>query len=209
VVITGAGATRIVNVPVFNPESPRPPQVAGFVESGGVVAIEAEHYASKTDRGGASWQVIPGLGRTDDAVAVFPTTTSSVEPAKVVTDAPVLEYPAYLFTTGKVAVTCYLVPTHPLKFGQGLRYAVGFDHGTPQVVIVKTEVQTPAWSRNVLNATTTASTTLEVAAAGPHVLRIYMIDPGVVLDKIVIDAGGARPSYLGPKETKVATSIKE
>jgi hypothetical protein len=207
--ITGAGAMRIVNVPVFNPASPRPPNVPWFVESGGVVAIEAEHYASKTDRGGAGWQVIPGLGRTGDAVAVFPTTAPSLDAARILEQAPVLEYPAYLFTTGKVAVTCYLVPTHPLKYGQGLRYAVGFDQETPQVVTVKTEVQSRDWSQNVLNATTTGSATQGIATAGLHVLKIYMVDPGVVLDKIVLDAGGIRPSYLGPKETKTVASSGE
>jgi len=64
-------------------------------------------------------------------------------------------------------------------------------------------VPSRAWSLRVLNATTTGQTTLEVAAAGSHVLKIYMVDPGVVLDKIVLDVGGLRPSYLGPPETKV------
>jgi hypothetical protein len=36
------------------------------------------------------------------------------------------------------------------------------------------------------------------------VLKIYMVDAGVVLDKIVMDGGGARPSYFGPKETAVS-----
>jgi hypothetical protein len=31
-----------------------------------------------------------------------------------------------------------------------------------------------------------------------------MVDAGVVLDKIVLDAGGLRPSYFGPQETRVA-----
>ena len=35
------------------------------------------------------------------------------------------------------------------------------------------------------------------------VLKIYMIDAGVVLDKIVVDTGGARPSYLGARETRI------
>ena len=57
--------------------------------------------------------------------------------------------------------------------------------------------------RHVLNATTTGTSTHQVTRIGSHVLRIYMIDAGVVLDKIVIDAGGIRPSYLGPPETKI------
>jgi glycosyl hydrolase family 115 len=193
---------------VFNPASPRPTNLQGFAESDGVVSIKAEHFTSKTDRHGVGWQVIPGLGHTGNDVAVFPTTAASVDTAKLIENAPVLEYAMSLFTTGKVAVICSLVPTFPLKYGQGLRYAVGLDRGTPQVVTLKTEAQTPPWSQNVLNAAITGSTTLEVATAGLHVLRIYMVDPGVVLDKIVVDAGGLRPSYLGPPETKVFTATR-
>ncbi len=205
VAINAAGATRTVSVPVFNPLTPRPEDVSGFVESAGVVALEAEHFTRKTDRAGASWQVIPGLGRTGDSVAVFPTTATSVEPARAPTDAPVLEYRLQLFTPGKVTVTCYLVPTQPIRPGHGLRYAVGLDDEPPRPVAAgeKVEVTSKAWSLNVLNATIAGTTALEVSAPGTHVLKIYMIDPGVVLDKIVLDAGGLRPSYFGPEETKV------
>jgi hypothetical protein len=33
------------------------------------------------------------------------------------------------------------------------------------------------------------------------VLKYWAIDPGIVLQKIVIDAGGVRTSYLGPPES--------
>ena len=54
----------------------------------------------------------------------------------------------------------------------------------------------------VPDATTKVSTKLR-AGAGAHVLRVYMVDPGVVLDKLVLDTGGVRPSYTGPPEPRV------
>lgn len=77
---------------------------------------------------------------------------------------------------------------------------VSDDHGAG------VEVTSKPWAQSVMDATITATTTHEVKAAGPHVLKIYMVDAGVVLDKIVVDAGGVRPSYLGPPETRVAGS---
>jgi hypothetical protein len=42
-----------------------------------------------------------------------------------------------------------------------------------------------------------------MAAAGAHTLHVWMVDPGVVLEKIVVATGGAAPgaSYLGPPES--------
>jgi Glycosyl hydrolase family 115/Gylcosyl hydrolase family 115 C-terminal domain len=211
--ISGLGTTRIVRVPVFNPvfnlQPPRPEQLRGFVESGGAVSIEAEHFTAHTDRGGAGWRVIPGLGRTGDSVAVFPTTTNSVEATQLVEKSPALEYRIFLFHAGKVTVTCYLVPTQPLQAGNGLRYAIGIDDEPRQVVTVGAEVEVSSrpWSLNVLNAMTAGTTTHKVANAGAHKLKIYMVDAGVVLDKIVMDTGGLRPSYLGPRETRVVTRL--
>jgi len=138
-------------------------------------------------------------------VGIFPTTAPSVDPTQIARAAPVIEYRLQLFTTGRVNVACYLVPTHPIQAGRGLRYAVGFDDQPPQIVTVDEALTVPsrAWSLRVLNATTTGQTTLEVTRAGVHVLKIYMVDPGVILDKIVLNLGGLRPSYLGPPETKV------
>jgi hypothetical protein len=201
--IRGAQSRRIVNLILFNPAKTGE-QPTGFVESNGVVSIEAEHFTRRIDRTGLSWQVIQGLGRSGDAVAIFPTTAAVLDPSSVVDQAPVLEYNFSLFTNGSATVHYYLLPTHPLKSGGGLRFAVAFDDQPPEVVTVGAgvEVSSPAWSQNVLNATITGSSTFQFTRIGSHVLKIYMIDPRVVLDKIVIDRGGLRPSYFGPPETR-------
>ena len=159
---------------------------------------------SSHHRGGLGWRIIAGLGRTGDSVAIFPTTSASIDPPRIVPDAPALEYSLQVFSVGKYSITCYVVPTHPIQAGRALRYAIGFDNQPPQVVTVGADLLVPSrqWSLNVLNASVTTTSIHEITTAGQHVLKLYMIDPGIVVDKIVLDSGGLRPSYLGPPETR-------
>jgi hypothetical protein len=54
---------------------------------------------------------------------------------------------------------------------------------------------------NVMRNASIDSTTHAIGVAGKHTLKVWMVDPGGVMDKIVIDLGGAKESYLGPLET--------
>jgi len=176
----------------------------GFAETDGVVSIEAGHYTEKVDRNGAGWEVIPGLGRNGNAMTVFPTTAASIDPMQLMTEAPRLDYRVYLSTVGEITAVVNLLPTQPIQTGNGLRLAVAFDDQPPQLVTASAEVGSPEWAQSVLNEVLTATARLRVPVAGAHVLKIYMVDAGVVLDKIVINCGGLRSSYLGPPETRMA-----
>jgi hypothetical protein len=203
--VEGAGERRTVRVPVFNPASPPPASLTGFVESGGVVSAEAEHFTSKIDRAAAAWQTIPGLGRTGDSVAAFPEDAPGVELKRAAREAPALEYRMHLFRAGQFELTFYLLPTHPVRGAGGLRFAYAFDGAEPRELAASAgvEVASKGWAENVLSATTKVTAGVRLDAPGAHVLRIYMLDPGVVLDKMVLNTGGQRPSYLGPPETRV------
>jgi glycosyl hydrolase family 115 (putative glucuronidase)/glycosyl hydrolase family 115 len=178
--------------------------IKGFVESNGVVSIEAEHFTGKRDKNRVGWQTIPGLGRTGDSVAVFPTTAKSIDTPKLQTNAPVLEYNFNSVTTGEFDANVFLIPTRPIVSGAGLRYAIALDNQPPQIVTVGFDAEGSGarWSQAVLNETVVGTSKFPINS-GSHVLKIYMVDTGVILDKIVLSNGSLQPSYLGPPETKI------
>jgi Gylcosyl hydrolase family 115 C-terminal domain len=107
----------------------------------------------------------------------------------------------YLFHPERVSVEAILDPTLNFVPGRGLRYGVSFDEETPQIVDVLANNNTEAWETAVKDNVRKAKTSHTIATPGYHTLKIWMVDPGVVLQKLVVDLGGVKPSYLGPPET--------
>jgi len=129
---------------------------------------------------------------------LFPVTAESTKPGE---NAPRLEYKMYLFTAGDLRVDAILDPTLNFVPGRGLRYAISFDDQPPQTIDALADRSTEAWSTAVKDGVRKSSSTHQIAAPGYHTLKIWMVDPAVVLQKLVIDLGGVRPSYLGPPES--------
>jgi hypothetical protein len=57
------------------------------------------------------------------------------------------------------------------------------------------------WEKVVADNARHSVTSHRMATPGMHVLKVWMVDPGVVLQRIVVDRGGMRQSYLGPPES--------
>ena len=88
-----------------------------------------------------------------------------------------------------------------------MKFAVSIDDDEPQIINMHagTEVQDwkyPRWFNDaVSNKTIVKSATLKVSKAGLHTLKLWMIDNGIVYQRIIINNGGLKPSYLGPPES--------
>jgi len=189
---------RPVRVTAFNPAAPTRDSLEGFVETGGYISIDAEHYTRKVDSDTARWDLVPDYGRTASSMTIFPVTAASVLPPG---EAPRLEYQMYIFNPGKVSVEAIIAPTLNFVPGRGLRYAVSFDDEQPRIVDALEHNTLQDWETSVRDSVRKVTTTHTLATPGYHTLRFWMVDPGLVLQKLVIDLGGVRPSYLGPPET--------
>ena len=54
----------------------------------------------------------------------------------------------------------------------------------------------------MLDGVRVIKTAIKVNKPGEHKLRIYLVDPALVLQKLMIDTGGLKPSYLGPEQSQ-------
>ena len=109
-----------------------------------------------------------------------------MDPAKLATAAPRLDYRVDLPAAGELTLTTYLLPTHPLVPDRGLRFAVGLDDAPPQLIVCDVKDGSAEWAQGVLNNYVTVDARLSVPAAGQHTLHVYGVDAGVVLTKLVI-----------------------
>ena len=168
----------------------------GFVESDGYVAIEAADTSGRTADGATHWEELLGFGETRSAMTVFPVTAASN-----LNSTAGLKYHIYLSDEGNFTLHAVLAPTLNFVPGRGLRFAVSIDN-SPRVVVDALEHNTDKdWEEAVSDGVKKISVPLSIAGSGYHTLTIWMVDPGVVLEKIVLSHGPLRPSYLGPPES--------
>ena len=82
-----------------------------------------------------------------------------------------------------------------------MRYAVSVDNGPVTVVDFKTAGRSEEWKQNVLSNRAERTIPVSFLNNGPHTLKIYCIDPGVLFDEIRIDLGGLKKAYSVLPET--------
>ncbi|WP_256011890.1 glycosyl hydrolase 115 family protein [Desertivirga xinjiangensis] len=187
--------TILVYANVSKPASADP---KGYVENNGHVAIEAANYTRGLEKDSVKWTVLPDHGKTGSAVTIFPVTA---DPVSKLSDSPRLEYDIYLFNKGEVNLKTYVSPTLNFNSSKGLRFAVAIDDENPQIVNIHEDASERGWAKSVAENIKILTTKHQVKKEGRHIIKLWMVDPAVVLQKIVVDAGSLKPSYLGPPES--------
>ena len=201
-----------VLVSLFNPTAPSRAELRGiYVENNGCVSIPAagRHRVRENDR--IKITAVEDLGIEGPALQLGdPTAPLQIFRSR---DVPCAEYDFYAFDAGSVDVYTYVLPTFPLHADRDFRigentntdtkYSVQIDDGALATPSSSHVEYSQVWFESVLRNCAVNKSTLHIDKPGRHTLRIRVGDPGIVLQKIVLDFGGMKRSYLGPQSTLI------
>ena len=158
----------------------------------GFTAIEAEHWNQAEPASGATWTVIPDMGRTLSGVALMPYTVPA--------EGGSLTYRVYI-PEGVTGVKVHVITKSTLAFNNtGHRYEVDLA-GQKQTHLFNERLNEDPKNIHTVYYPTVARRVVETvsnlpARSGWQDLVLRPLDPGIVFEKIVIDYGGYTPRFL-------------
>jgi hypothetical protein len=183
---------------------PQHKQANVFYELNGVVSMKSSNWTKAINTKNTQWKIIPDIGREGDGITIFPVTTGNQKPSS---GSSRLEYEIFTYSKDSFKINAYFSPS--LNFHgteNGLRYAISVDNELPQIISINKEDKNSIsgiWNKWVGENIIIKTSTHKIERPGKHIVKYWMVNPGVVLQKLVLDFGGVKPSYLGPLETRV------
>lgn len=167
-----------------------------YLENDGYVSIMAENFSKANNSKSTQWEILPDFGKTQSGITTFPQNSYPTSNENIF-----VEYEINFASTGEFNVELLLAPTLNFNNNKGLRYEISFDGEKPQIVNFNGHYrgELGKWqAEHMIHSATKHS----ITKAGKHTLRFRVLDPGIVLQKILIDTGGLKPSYLGAPESE-------
>ena len=200
VTISGPDGTVVVTAVVNKPA--QVPAAGRFIQTDGAVAFEAVDYARAVDGPQVAWQVAPGLGRTGSAMITASSDAVGLTPGG---DGPRLEYDIHLTEAGEAEVQLWLSPTLDFRGRDGLRYAVSIDDGPAQMVTLDLRAagngENADWDRAVSDNVARTVSRHRIATPGPHTVKVWLVDSGLVFQRLVVATKPLPDSYMGPPDS--------
>lgn len=193
-----------------------------YIEANGYVSINPARFTNNTPAQGAQFTVINDYGRDGDSVKVLPTGIRFATDS----NAPMLEYGFYINLLENYTVNIFLAPSNPPRnasitpMAKQLRFSVQIDETERKTVCGLPEGKflpgiSSNWGFGVMDNVRIISVSHGRLFCGFHTLRIFAVDPGIVIQKIVIALSFVEPkvltknpltthfmnSYFGPPES--------
>ena len=165
-----------------------------YVEDNGVVSINPAKFSRKEEKKGSKVAVIDGLGYLGTSVQLGSVTDKGWANTTV-------SYDFYAEKAGYVTVYNYALPVFGKDEDTGTRYGVQIDNSPIHWESTASEEYSFEWQSNVIRNAAINTSKIWLAKPGKHTLKLIGGNPGMVIQKAIIDFGGLQESYKGPAPT--------
>lgn len=167
-----------------------------FVESGGLVSIEAEHYSATVSRASHSWSVAAdGNASGGSLVTASPNNNTNINTGYT-TGSPELDFQVQFTTTG----TYYVWLRGSGATADDDSAHAGIDGtGPASADRISSFGSSLTWSKSTMDGPVA---TIVVSSPGIHTVNVWMREDGFRLDKLVLTTSSSyTPSGAGPTES--------
>lgn len=203
VTVTGAGSTVTIQVnaevyDVSNLESHT------YVYANGYASMLAGGYVNSGEGANGTYcGTIDAYGKMGQSVKAFP---SNFCFADQVTSAPYVEYKVSVPKSGAYKLSVYTAPSNNVdRQDVGIRYGVSVNGSDADLVnTIRKDFQSGeysgSWAGDVSASGRKTVTDIDLTE-GTNTIRIYAVDPTLVLQKLVVSEEDVLTSHLGPAES--------
>ncbi len=163
----------------------------------GCTVINLKQIKNKVSKNGHTIRMIEGIGYDWYALQLGEAVEQSVNPKNL--DGTRVEYEFSGVTSDSVTVHIYSVPFWALYKGKSTRYGISVD--SQPVVVSQSDHKeySEPWKDRVLqNGVVTLAKFPVNKSLTKHTLTLTCGDPGMIIQRVLIDWGGLKKTYVGP-----------
>jgi hypothetical protein len=153
------------------------------VEKSSLVFIPAYDFTGKKDAENNPWTSVQQLGYCDSALGFL----AKPGVREKDTGSACLEYRFYAYSEGPARITVFTLPTHPVNPGAGMRIALAVDKGQKHTISYQTNGRSEQWKQDVLSNHARCVLNYDFTRPGWHTITIYPLDPGVIIDQLMVN----------------------
>lgn len=163
----------------------------------GCTVVDLAGYTRMDGEGTHSLKVVEGIGYDGCVLQLGEAVEASVNPEDP--RCPHVEYALPDMAADSVTVHVYTLPFFPIYKGKGTRFGISVDDHPVQVAQNLPKEFSKAWKDQVLRNGAVATFRFPInAKRRRHKLAVVCGDPGVMVQRVVVDWGGLQDTYVGP-----------
>lgn len=195
VVVRGDGGEVELTVRAVKGDPP-PADIPYWGRLTGPIAIPADMPDGIFNFDHVRWERLPDYGRGSGGMTIVPSNAESILPPE---QAPHMTYRVFLPKGGEWKIRLVLSPVLNLVPERGLRIGTSFDEEQVRIDDLFDPGKEQDWNEVAADNARILETAHVVREPGIREFRITMVDPGVVVQKIVLYSEPFPKTYFGPR----------